>query len=91
MMLLNGRIKDDFVGDSKCSYFKGPKKSQNDVCICNDVNDVKSFKISEKSIYSDHCPILLTIAVETSPSLTVIKECAKNTFNYDHLDINIDK
>ena len=74
--------------DSNFTYFKGTKRSQNDICISNDVNNVKSFQISDKSIFSDHCSVNFSLYIEIRPPLSIVKECTKHTLSYDHLDVN---
>ena len=88
LMTVNGYKNENVNCDSKFTYYKGSNRSQNDLCICNNIQDVIEFKILDKVIYSDHCPVSLSIDVENKPSLSLISECAKDNFKYNHLDIN---
>ena len=87
--VINGYSSTDNAQyDSNFTYFKGTKRSQNDICISNDVSNVKSFQISEKLIYSVDCSVNFRLNIEIRPPLTIVKECAKHTLSYDHLDVN---
>ena len=87
LCLYNGLRLPNNTFDSKCTFHRGTKQSQNDFVISNVSKNVK-FKIHDSVIYSDHCPISIELVVSPSISLAMINACAKGIFRHDHYDIN---
>ena len=58
------------------------------MAICNKTNNLRAFKILKTSTISDHCPVLLSIDVAIQPSLALLRECNRYSFNYEHLDVS---
>ena len=88
LTVVNGCITDHLVGDSDFTFFKGDSKSQIDLVICNNTQSVQSFNILDKLIFSDHCPISLTLGININPPLSIVRECNRHVFNHDYLDVN---
>lgn len=88
MVLLNGLRWGDKRFDTKYTFFKGNLASQNDVVIANSIEQIDSFKIMDKLVFSDHCPVAVSCMVIPSTPLETIYECSKSIFNYDHCDVN---
>ena len=70
------------------SYFRGNLASQNDFIVSNSIEHIDSFKILEKLVFSDHCPLAVSCNVIPTTPLETVYECSKSVFNYDHYDIN---
>ena len=87
-MIVNDLHYKNRVFDSKYTCYRGEFRSQNDVAITNCIDNVEEFNILEKLIYSDHCPIALSINAVTCIDLNFVLECTDGSMNYDHLDIN---
>ena len=87
-IILNGFHGDNIVFDSKYTFYRGNVKSQNDTAITKCTECIKSFRILDKKIYSDHCPIHISSSISLKTSLDFINKCVKGVFNYDHLDVN---
>ena len=88
LMIINGCLYDRHTYESAFTFFRSTKKSQIDLAACNDINAVNKLTILQKSPVSDHCPIILSINAAVQPSLSIIRECSRGSFNYDHADIN---
>ena len=86
--IINGAIFNNRVFDTKYTFFRGEVQSQNDICITNWMNDVKTFKICSKLIESDHCPCRMAFSSKVSPDLRLVEECSRNFKTHDHYDIN---
>ena len=78
MIILNGLCYDDRKFDSDFTYFRGSLRSQNDIALTNVLD----------TVYSNHCPIALSVVVDLTTPLHIVYKCAKDIFSYDHLDIN---
>lgn len=61
LTLINGLIHMSNNYDSDFTYFRGSLKSQNDWCITNQIDNLKSFNILPKLKVSDHCPCAISI------------------------------
>ena len=59
-----------------------------DLILSNASDNVISFKILERSIYSDHCPVSSVWKINTRCPLHTVKECSAYVFNDEHLGIN---
>ena len=88
LVIINGLIWKNTSHDSKHTFYRGKKCSQNDLVIANNPDMVSSFKIMNKEIYSDHCPNSCTFQIKVECSMDFINQCAMNSFNDDHWDIN---
>ena len=78
--IVNGLYTDKINCESNFSYFRGGLRSQNDVCITNDINLIASFSFGEKLIYSDHKPI----QGNSVANLDIFNRCALYSFKDDH-------
>ena len=88
MAIINGLMFNCKAFDTKFTYFRGKLCSQNDVAFSNRIHNIDNFKIKEKNIYSDHCPIQISCTVSLQSSLDIVYKCAKGCFNDNHNDIN---
>ena len=86
--IVNGLYTDKINCESNFSYFRGGLRSQNDVCITNDINLIASFSFGEKLIYSDHKSVHITIQGNSVANLDIVDRCALYSFKGDHYDIN---
>ena len=86
--LVNGCMHNDIQFDSDFTFFRGNLSSQNDIILTNSLNMISSFKILEKSSYSDHKPISITISSKVKLNLNFVNACASDTFKYNHYDVN---
>ena len=87
-VLLNGFMDRNKNFDSRFTFYRGPLRSQVDVALSNNLQYVNSFSIMDKDIYSDHCPVLISISAPTIPSLHTTRDCADGLFSYHHYDVN---
>ena len=74
--------------ESKFTFYRGKVRSQVDYVISNETHNIKSFTILGKSVYSDHCPIKLSVVVKFKPSIVTVKQCAEGLLTYNHYDVN---
>ena len=74
--------------DSKFSFYKGSRSSQNDLVLSNNLDSIYPFTIKEKSFLSDHCHCMLTFNAKICLPLGVIDDCAFGFRNYDHYDVS---
>ena len=86
--LLNGLQYGQLDCDTDLTYFQGKLSSQNDISLVNYVDMISQFKILNKNVFSDHKPIAVTLNMKPKTSLEFVANCALDTMNYDHLDIN---
>ena len=86
--LINGLIHHDKVFDSKLTFYRGKNASQNDLCMSNNIEVIRSFDILPEQNYSDHCPCVLNLNLEIKVPTQLINECAVGFKSYEHLDIN---
>ena len=75
IIVLNGLYTDNFKFDSKLTYYKGERCSQNDFVMVNSIEGIISFNIMEKTIYSDHCPLSISYDVCIEVPLNLIEDC----------------
>ena len=78
----------NFLSIQNLPSIEEQKRSQIDVAICNNINNVRDFDILEKSSISDHCPLVLSVDIDIRPSLTILRDCSRNFMSFDHIDIN---
>ena len=76
------------VFDTKLTFYRGKNASQNDLCMSNNIEVIRSFDILPKQNYSDHCPCVLNLNLEIKVPTQLINECAVDFKSYEHLDIN---
>ena len=88
LVMLNGLVSDQMVYDSNFTFYRGTLKSQVDIAFTNNLESVTSFKILDKTIYSDHCPVTLSCHFKHCFDLDLVNECAKGIFSYDNHDVN---
>ena len=88
IIVLNELYADNFKFDSKFTYSKGERCSQNDFAMVYSIEGIISFIIIEKTIYSDHWPLSISYDVCIEVSLNLIEDCSKGLLDYEHLDIN---
>ena len=74
--------------DSDFTFFRGKLKSQNDLALTNDIDTIKEFSIGKKLIFSDHCPINITLETALSTATEIVYDCARNSLSDEHYDIN---
>ena len=86
MMLINGLQHNGRSFDSNFTFFKGKKKAQNDWCVANSVQNVKSFIIRPKMVVSDHCPTVTELKLPRLLSLDFVESVSQQMFNYDMHD-----
>ena len=84
--IVNGLIYKNRSFDSKFTFYRGNKMSQNDLCLTNNIENIRSFIILPKLIQSDHCPCVLNVNVKINYPLYLINDCASGIRNYDHYD-----
>ena len=63
MIILNGLVTKDKSFDSKFTFYRGNLRSQNDVILANEMENINNLNIMEKNIYSDHCPIAISCSI----------------------------
>ena len=85
---LNGLKYRALECETAYTYFRGDLRSQNDICLMNDITLVKSFSILNKNTSSDHKPLAIELSCKPNTSLGLVAQCARHTFNDDHNDIN---
>ena len=76
------------IFDTDFTFFRGKLRSQNDTCLSNNIDMIDTFSILDKNVYSDHKPCVVEISTIPKASLSIVSDCALNTFKYDHYDIN---
>ncbi len=86
--IVNGLCNEKIICESNFSYFRGNTRSQNDVCLTNNVDTIASFSFGQKLIYSDHKPMLLTIQGNCITNLDTVNQCAMYCFSDEHYDVN---
>ena len=90
MVVVNGA---NYIGkeksfDTNFTFYRGMKKSQNDLTITNDLDMIEDLKINQKLIFSDHCPVSLTCKVKLETPMEFVYDCARNSLSHEHYDIN---
>ena len=88
LVMANGFISNQVTFDSNYTFYRGKWKSQVDFLFTNNIDSISSFKILDKNIYSNHCPISSTFCATFNINLNFINECTKACFNYDCYDVN---
>ena len=86
--IVNGRIVNNKIFDSKFTFFRGKVRSQNDLVLSNSLETIDSFSVMDKYIYSDHTPTSTIITVDERTPLNLLNSCADGIFNDNHWDIN---
>ena len=86
--IINGLTSNNLQCDSDFTFFSGDRCSQIDVALTNTPDIVSSFKILEKTCYSDHKPISITVSTKVKTQLNLVAACAADTFEYNHYDVN---
>ena len=86
--LLNGLQYGQLDCDSELTYFQGKLSSQNDISLVNYIDMISQFKILDKNSFSDHKPISVTFDMKPKTPLEFVANCAVDTMNHDHYDIN---
>jgi hypothetical protein len=86
LCIVNGLKIDMKTFDSKFTFFRGNLKSQNDWCITNRIQTVRSFVINEKLNMSDHTPLSVEICVSRELTLDFIAMVSRGTFSYEAYD-----
>ena len=79
--LVNGLKLGMKTFDSKFTFFRGNLKSQNDWCITNKLQSVRSFVIHEKLNLSDHTPLSVEINVAREFTIEFIAMVSSGTFS----------
>ena len=88
MLLMNGLKYEDKHFDSDYSFYRGRLMSQNDIAFSNDIKSISSFKILQKMVQSDHCPVSLECTISLSTPLEFEHDCAYHMFNNQQYDVN---
>ena len=86
--IVNGIQTEKLQCSSEFTFFRGNTRSQNDICITNDINKIKEMTFEKKLVYSDHRPVKVTVSGTPVTSLDFVNECAISCFNDDHYDIS---
>ena len=86
--IVNGLQCGSINCDSDFTFFRGNSRSQNDVCLINQIDVIHSFSILDINTYSDHKPLRIIISSKPVIPLDINNACAKYAFSYDHHDIN---
>ena len=86
LLVVNGLRYRNRRFDTNFTYHRGNLKSQNDWCITNDIDSVRSFEILKKMIVSDHNPCVVTIGYRPTISLELLGKCASGNFSYESHD-----
>ena len=86
LVLVNGLKYRGRRFDTNFTYHRGNLKSQNDWCITNHIESVKSFEILEKMNVSDHNPCALTLMYRPTISFELMGRCADGNFSYESHD-----
>ena len=81
-------IHENRIFESKFTFYRGSSTSQIDICLTNHVRIVENFQILDKTIVSDHCPLILSLRSPTNCSYDIINKCASSFLSYDHYDWN---
>ena len=88
IILINGLTYNDKDFDSKMTFYRGLKTSQNDTCMSNNIKIIRTFNILPKINYSDHTPCMLNLELDTRVPLVLINDCSAGFKSYHHYDIN---
>ena len=88
LLIVNGICYNDRIMDSNFTFFRGSCTSQIDFVLCNCIDTIKTFKIHDKLLQSDHSPCSVEILLDSSPPIEIIDECARCFNSYAHVDIN---
>ena len=86
LTLVNGLKHRGRRLDTNFTYHRGNLKSQNDWCVTNHIESVKSFEILQKLVVSDHNPLAVTIMYKPAISLELLEGCADGNFSYESYD-----
>ena len=86
--IVNGLCVKNTLSHPKFTFYKGNLRSQYDFVLSNASEIIDSFRIMNKTIYCDHCPIFTACFVNLISPLNLVKECSAGIFNDDHWDIN---
>ena len=84
-VMRNGFSNDIKTFDSKFTFYWGNVRSEVDFAISNKVDDINSFIIMDKYIYSDHCPITISCSSLVRPPMNTVRECSERLFSYTHM------
>ena len=87
-VIINGLHTDSARCESNFTFFKGELCSQIDIAMTNSPECISSFQILEKSVYSDHKPVSLSITTKRKLPLHFVNSCAAELFLYNHYDVN---
>ena len=88
LIVINGIQYKRRTMDSKFTFFRGPRSSQIDLAICNNIDVIHSFIIHEKLPQSDQCPCLIKIQLPSYPPLDRVNECSIGFRRHDHYDLS---
>ena len=86
LVIVNGLKYRDRQFDTNFTYHRGNLKSQNDWCVTNHIESVRSFEILEKLDVSDHNPCGITLMYRPTISLELMGRCADGNFSYESHD-----
>ena len=88
LIVINGIHYKRRTMDSKFRFFRGPRSSQIDLVICNNIDVIHSFIIHGELPQSDHCPCLIKIQLPSYPPLDIVNECSLGFRRHDHYDLS---
>ena len=86
LTMLNGLLYHGKQFDSNFTFHRGSLQSQNDWCMTNNVDNVKSFVILQKLDVSDHNPLAITLFYKPTMSIELLERCADGNFSYGSHD-----
>ena len=86
MVIVNGLKHDGMSFDSNFTFFRGKVKAQNDWCVANCVQNVRSFAICPKMAVSDHCPTSTRLKLPRLLSLEFVESVSEQMLCYDMHD-----
>ena len=88
LVIANGFISGQVAFDSSYTFYREEWKSQVDFVFTNNIASIALFKVLDKNVYSDHCPIAIKLYTTIDVDLYFVNKCPKGTFDYDCYDIN---
>ena len=86
MVIINGLKRNGLSFDSNFTFFRGRVKAQNDWCVANSVQNVRSFTIKPKMVVSDHCPTSTELKLPRILSFDFLEFVSQQMFSYDMHD-----
>ena len=86
LVMVNGLKYHSRQLDTNFTYHRGNLRSQNDWCVTNHIESMKSFEILRKLNVSDHNPCAITLMYKPKILLELMERCADGNFSYESHD-----